>query len=161
VVRPVTSLGHQGWRKGFWEGLKFFKLGLILKHFCRHREHSLQIEIWNTVITLISGDFIKFSECQVPMNKCKAPIVKTFWRRFWFKSHMLSRDRFVATCVRFLAVWKSHKRANREPTSCNRLGAFYLTCFARGSEIFGKRVATWSKRCALTSLCLLCVIEHR
>ena len=52
-------------------------------------------------------------------------LVKTFWRRFWFKSHMISRGRLVATCVRFLAVWKSNKRANREPTSCNHLGAFY------------------------------------
>jgi len=37
--------------------------------------HSLQIEIWNTVI---SGDFIKFSECQVPMRKCKAPYSDDF-----------------------------------------------------------------------------------
>jgi len=26
--------------------------------------------------------------------------------------------------------------ANREPSSCNHLGVFYLTCFARVSEIF-------------------------
>jgi len=29
-----------------------------------------QIEIWNAVI---SGDFIKFAEWQVPLHKCKAP----------------------------------------------------------------------------------------
>jgi len=93
----------------------------------------LQIEIWNTAI---SGGFIKFSECQVPLRKWKPPIVKTFWRRFWFESHMLSRGCLVATCVRFLAVWKRNRRANPEPTCCNNLGAFYLTCFARVCEIF-------------------------
>ena len=39
-------------------------------------------------------------------------------------------------CFRFLAVWKSNKRANRKPSSCNHLGAFYLTCFVRVCEIF-------------------------
>jgi len=28
------------------------------------------------------------------------------------------------------------KHANREPNSCNYLGALYLTCFARVYEIF-------------------------
>jgi len=40
----------------------------------------------------------------------KPPIVKTFTQRFWFKSHMLSRDRLVVICFRFLADWKSNKR---------------------------------------------------
>ena len=39
-------------------------------------------------------------------------------------------------CVRFLAVWKSSKHVNREPSSCNHLGAFHLMCFARVYEIF-------------------------
>ena len=52
------------------------------------------------------------------------------------------RDRFVATCVRFLAVWKSNKRANREPTSCKHSGAFYLTCF----EIFTSVVSRGGAR---------------
>jgi len=30
----------------------------------------------------ISGDFIKFSECQVPLRKYNIPLLKTFWRRF-------------------------------------------------------------------------------
>ena len=38
--------------------------------------------------------------------------------------------------VRFLAVWKSKKHANREPNSYNHLGAFYVTCFSRVCEIF-------------------------
>jgi len=38
-------------------------------------------------------------------------------------------------CIRFLPVWKSNKHANREPTTCNHLGAFYLMCFARVCEI--------------------------
>jgi len=46
-----------------------------LKLSRRHGEHSLQIEIWNTAT---SGDFIKFSECQVPMSKCKAPHSEDF-----------------------------------------------------------------------------------
>jgi len=40
---------------------------------------------------------MRFSECQSPRANAKPLIVKIFWRRFWFKSHMLSRDRFVAT----------------------------------------------------------------
>jgi len=63
----------------------------------------LQNEIRNTAI---SADFIKFSECHSRCANAKSPIVKTFWRRFWFKSHNLSRDRLVATCVRFSAMWK-------------------------------------------------------
>jgi len=31
---------------------------------------------------------------------------------------------------------KNNKHANREPGSCNHLGAFYVTCFARVCEIF-------------------------
>jgi len=54
---------------------------------------------------------------------------------------MLSHDRPVVTCVRFLPVRKSKKYANRETTSCNHLGAFYLTCFARVCEIFTSAVS--------------------
>ena len=48
--------------------------------------------------------------------------------------------------------------ANREPNSYkyNHFGAFYVRYFARVCQIFysrGKRVATWSSRCALKSLC--------
>jgi len=46
---------------------------------------------------------------------------------------------------------------NRETSSCNHLGAFYLTCFARVCEIFTAVVndfysrGKWSLRpCALT-----------
>jgi len=40
---------------------------------------------------------------------------------------------------------------NREPNSYNYLGAFYVTCFACVWDFYsrGKRVATWSSRCAL------------
>jgi len=58
------------------------------------------------------------SNVQNVKSRCanvKPPYSEDFWRRFWFKAHMLSRDRLVVTCVRFLAVWKGHKRANREP----------------------------------------------
>jgi len=51
-----------------------------------------------------------------------------------------------------MKVWKSSKHANGEPNSDNHLGAFYVTCFAHGVWLFyscGKRVATWSSRCAL------------
>ena len=35
-VRPVTSLEHQGWRRVFWEGPKFFKLCPILSNYVQH-----------------------------------------------------------------------------------------------------------------------------
>jgi len=69
---------------------------------------------------------LKFQNIKSPCANVKTHIVTTFWRRFWFKFHMLSSNRFVATCVRFLAVWKSNKRANREPSSWNHLGAYYV-----------------------------------
>jgi len=53
-----------------------------------------------------------FQNVKTRCANAKPPIVKTFLGRFWFKSHMLSRDRLVATCVRFLGVWKTNKRAN-------------------------------------------------
>jgi len=46
--------------------------------------------------TLQISDFIKFSECQVPLRKCNAPLLKTFWRRFLFEPHIISPDGFVA-----------------------------------------------------------------
>jgi len=45
----------------------------------------------------INRDFIKFSECQVPLRICEAPLLQTFWRRFWLKPHTRSRDSFVAS----------------------------------------------------------------
>jgi len=87
------------------------------------------------------------------------------------------------SCVRALAVSKSNKPANREPSSCNQLGAFCMTCFARVCMIFlspwtaifieergvcdvcrrDKGVATWSSRCAFTSfmtsyICAVCFV---
>jgi len=44
----------------------------------------------------ISGYFTKFSECQVPLRNYNTPLLKTFWRRFWFEPHIISRDGFVA-----------------------------------------------------------------
>jgi len=29
-----------------------------------------------------SVNFCQFLECQALLNKCKAPLLKTFWRRF-------------------------------------------------------------------------------
>jgi len=43
--------------------------------------------------------------------------------------HCILRDGFVA--FDSYKFWRSTKHANREPRSCNNLGAFYLTCFAR------------------------------
>jgi len=37
-------------------------------------------------------------------------------------------------CVRFLAVWKANKYANRESISCKHLVGFYLTHFASSSN---------------------------
>jgi len=34
----------------------------------------------------ISGVFIKFSECQAALHTRKAPLLMTFWRRFWTRN---------------------------------------------------------------------------
>jgi len=91
----------------------------------------LKYETLKSVVILSNVRNVKYRCANV-----NPPVVKTFWRQFWFKSDNLSRDRLVATCVRFLAVWKSYKHTNPESSSCNHLGAFYLTCFARMCEIF-------------------------
>jgi len=68
-----------------------------------------------------------------PMRKFKYPIQDFPATVLVFKPHLFTRQ---FSCVRFLPVWKSNKRANREPDSCNHLGPFYVTCFARVCEIF-------------------------
>jgi len=35
-TKLVTSLGHQGWRRVFWEGLKLLKLCLIVFNYAQH-----------------------------------------------------------------------------------------------------------------------------
>jgi len=53
-------------------------------------------------------------------------------------------------CVRYLPVWKSNKHANRERSSYNHLGTFYLACFARVCEIF---IAWQVSHSVLLTLC--------
>jgi len=36
IYRPVTSLGHQGRRRVFWEGPNFFKLCPIVLTYAQH-----------------------------------------------------------------------------------------------------------------------------
>ena len=101
----------------------------------------------------ISGYFIKFSECQVPRRKCNTPLVKTFWRRFWFEPHIISSDSFVT----FDSLQSEKVRNTRivnlavQPVWCV-LHDMFCSCvwdfYSRS-----KRAATWSPRCALTSLC--------
>ena len=113
-----------------------------LKHSRRHGTipSKLKYETLKPVEILSN-----FQNVKSPWANVKPPIVKTSCRRFWLKSHMLSRDRFVATCIRFLVIWKRKKCANREPTSSNHLGAFYLTCFARVCEIFTTVLSEWQR----------------
>jgi len=51
----------------------------------RHGGHfgglAPQTELWNTINR---WSFYQISECQAPLNKRKASLVKTFWRRFCF-----------------------------------------------------------------------------
>jgi len=30
-----------------------------------------------------SVEFCQFLECQAPLHNCEAPLLETFWRRFW------------------------------------------------------------------------------
>jgi len=103
--------------------------------------------------TLQISDFIIFSECQVPLRKCNTPQLKTFWRRFWFEPHIISRDGFVA-----FDSLQSEKVANMrivnlavQPVWCILHDVFWWCVwdFCRR----GKWAATRSPRCALTSLC--------
>ena len=101
----------------------------------------------------ISGDFIKFSDCQVPLRKCNIPLLKTFWRRFWFEPHIISRDGFVA-----FDSLQSEKVTNTrivnqavQPVGCVLSDVFWSCVWDFYSR--GKRAAMWSPCCVLTSLC--------
>ena len=80
-------------------------------------------------VTILSN----FQNVKTPCTNSNS-IFKTFWRWFWFLN-CTSFTRQV-TCVRFLAVWKRKKHANRERNSYIHLDSFYLTCFVRVCEIF-------------------------
>jgi len=75
-------------------------------------------------------EFLSNSQNVKSLRKLKVPLLKTFWR--WLFG--LNLTSFRATIS--LRSGKSDIHANRESNSCNCLGAFYLTCFARVSEIF-------------------------
>ena len=101
----------------------------------------------------ISGHFIKFSECQVPLRKCNTPLLKTFWRRFWFEPHIISRDGFVA-----FDSLQSEKVTNKPIVNLAVQPVGYVLHDVFCSCVWdfysrGKRSARWSPRCALTSLC--------
>ena len=57
--------------RGFW--------GL----YSRNKAPSVQIELWSTVNR---WSFCHISECQPPLKKCKASILKVFWWRFLLSS---------------------------------------------------------------------------
>jgi len=57
--------------------------------------------------------------CTVLAQVCTAPILST-----------------TVSLRSILISLKSSKHANREPSCCNHLDAFYLMCFARVYEIF-------------------------
>jgi len=100
----------------------------------------------------ISGDFIKFSECQAPCENVIPPIEGFLAKVLIWASHHFAR-RF--RCVRFYAIWKSKKRTNCEPSSSTSWVRFtwrvLLVC-VRFSQPWWA-IATWSPSCALTSLC--------
>jgi len=71
---------------------------------------------------------------------------------------MLSRNRLVATCVRtsILSSLKKEKMCEPWTYQLQPFGCVLLDVFCScvwDFYIRGKRVATWSTRCALTSLC--------
>jgi len=80
-------------------------------------------------------------------------LLKTFWRRFWYEPHIISRDGFVA-----FDSLQSEKVTNTrivnlavQPVGCVSNDVFCSSVWDFYSR--GERDATWSPRCALTSLC--------
>jgi len=78
----------------------------------------------------ISGDFIKFSECQAPLRQCNILLLKTFWRRFWFETHIISRDGFVAfDSLQFEKVTlHTSLHSNKQGINHRFLSLAYFTC---------------------------------
>jgi len=71
----------------------------------KHSSETSQIETWNTI-------FCQFLECQVPPHKAKAtpqkrkaPLLKTFWRRFWWRSEAASNDNWIITTSNWMSWW--------------------------------------------------------
>jgi len=48
-------------------------------------------------------EFLQISECYAPLNKHKAPLLKTFWRRFRVQQRMIKIKINSATIYRLLA----------------------------------------------------------
>jgi len=91
-----------------------------------------------------------FQNVKSPCANVIPPLLKTFWRRFWFEPHIISRDGFAdlesekvrSTRIVNLAV---------QPVGCVLHDVFCSCVWNFYSR--GKRTATWSPRCALSSLC--------
>jgi len=80
-----------------------------LRTICFKYAHSQIRSIWSSPVAtegllgispLIQNSIIfhQISECKAPLNKSKAPLLKTFWRRFWSEA--------IITCT-VLKFWRS------------------------------------------------------
>ena len=81
-----------------------------------------------------------------PLAQLWYPLLKTFWRRFWFESHIISRDGFTA-----FDSLQSEKVTNTrivnlavQPVGCVLHDVFCSCVWDFYSR--GKRAATWSPR---------------
>jgi len=71
TVRPVTSLGHQGWRIVYWEGPKFFKLQYVQHIFPERAKNFAKIFCFPLVTGLVTVER-SFSTLR-HLKVCKQP----------------------------------------------------------------------------------------
>jgi len=70
----------------------------------RHPKHSSkthQIELWSTIHR---GSFYQISECQAPLNRRKAPLLKTLLRRFCREGGVMKQLRAMETYKKLLPI---------------------------------------------------------
>jgi len=57
----------------------------------QNKFQARRIEIWNSIN---QWSFCQFLECQAPLLKRNAPLLKTFWRWFWASTQPITQADF-------------------------------------------------------------------
>ena len=85
-----------------------------------------QIETWHTINQL---GFCQFLECQVPPQKRKTPLLKTFWRRFWFYTKVKDPHRYCKTSRTCTEYDEQYRKVFRQGTCWKTFAALPINAF--------------------------------
>jgi len=131
VTRPVTSLGHQGWRRVFWEGPKFFKLCPIVCN-CAQQNFPWRAKSFAGRFPLVTGLIVTFG-----LKKLYIYII-----RGWFlgrRKRLLSRASLLrlSHCFGKKLINQSRGTPNKlwsKSYACQNKTKFMCECAKRGAS---------------------------